>query len=62
MAHICFSLFTMFFMLTLRSTKKCRVAQNTVVSTKKYLVIYRRYKNIEVNVAHQNYVSQKNML
>ena len=49
----------MFFMLTLRSTKKCRVAQNTVVSTKKYLVIYRRYKNIEVNVAYQNYVSQK---
>ena len=49
----------MFFMLTLRSTKKFRVAQNTVVSTKKYLVIYRRYKNIEVNVAHQNYVSQK---
>ena len=49
----------MFFMLTLRSTKKFRVAQNTVVSTKKYLVIYRRYKNIEVNVAYQNYVSQK---
>ena len=45
----------MFFMLTLGSTKKCCVAQKTIVSAKKIF-------HIEVNVAHQNYVSQKNML
>ena len=50
--HICFSFFTMFFMLTLGSTKRSCVAQNTVVSTTKIL-------HIEVNVAQQIYVSHK---
>ena len=38
----------MFFMLTLGRTKKCYVAQEIVVSTKKNF-------QIEINVAHQNY-------
>ena len=49
------SLFTMFFMLTLGSTRKSCVAQKTVLSTKEIF-------HIEVNVAQQNYVSHKNML
>ena len=48
--HICFFLFTMFFMLTLGSTKKSCVAQKTFMSTEKIF-------HIEVNVVQQNYVS-----
>ena len=42
----------MFLMFTLGSTKKCCVAQKTVVPAKKIF-------HIEVNVAHENYVSNK---
>ena len=61
--HICFSLFTMFFMLTLGSTKKFCVTQKTVVSNKKKIF------QIEVNVAQKicygnkkNYVTPKRRL
>ena len=53
--YTCFSLFTMFFMLSLGSTKKYCVAQKNVVSTKKMF-------DIEVNVAQQSCETQKNML
>ena len=42
----------MFLMFTLGSTKKCCVAQKAVVPAKKIF-------HIEVNVAHENYVSNK---
>ena len=42
----------MLFMLTLGSTKRCCIAQKTLMSAKKIF-------DIEVNAVHQNYVSHK---